>query len=176
MRLGDRVGTPSGAGCRPMLAAFQRALTDLTASPPLCRAARADPDLLARLYALTDREARRLNAIVRSKGMEANCTLYRANRLIPVVLNCRGLCDALGDDLNRLISEYWESEPTTNVHFLFEADRFCSFLTGRDDLPDGAAEILEREHSIVVARLAASRAMAGHDAFADCRAGQPEVG
>jgi hypothetical protein len=150
-----------------MLAAFQRALTDLTASPALCRAARADPDLLAERYVLTEREARRLNAIVRSKGMEANCTLYRANRLIPVVLNCRDLCDALGEDLNRLISEYWESEPTTNVHFLFEADRFCRFLSMRKDLPDGAAEILEREHSTVVARLAASRAMAGHNAFAD---------
>jgi len=150
-----------------MLAAFQRALTDLTASPPLCRAARADPDLLPGRYALTAREARRLNAIVRSKGMEANCTLYRANRLIPVVLNCPDLCDALGDDLNRLISEYWEGEPTTNVHFLFEADRFCRFLSMRTDLPAGAAKTLEREHAIVVARLAASRAMAHRDSFAD---------
>ncbi len=37
-------------------------------------------------------------------------------------------CRALGDDLNRLISAYWESEPTTDVHFLIEAERFCSFL------------------------------------------------
>ena len=167
MCITDRFGTRSGAGSRLMLAAFQRALTDLTASPALCRAARADPGLLAQRYALTEREARRLNEIVRSKGMEANCTLYRANRLIPVVLNCPDLCDKLGDDLNRLISEYWESEPTTNVHFLFEADRFCRFLSERSDLPDGAAETLEREHATVVTRLVATRAMAGDNAFAD---------
>lgn len=150
-----------------MLAAFQRALTDLTASPPLCRAARADPELLASRYALTEREARRLNGIVRSKGMEANCVLYRANRLAPIALNCPDLCDALGSELNPLISEYWESEPTTNVHFLVETDRFCRFLSGRADLPAGAAETLEREHAAVAARLAASRALGGRNAFLD---------
>jgi hypothetical protein len=65
--------------------------------------------------------------------MEANCTLYRANRLIPVALNCPRTCDRLGDDLERLICLYWESEPSTNVHFLFEVDRFCRFLARRDD-------------------------------------------
>ncbi|HEX8126127.1 MAG TPA: hypothetical protein VF548_11140 [Allosphingosinicella sp.] len=150
-----------------MLAAFQRALTDLTASPALCRAAREDPALLASRYRLTEKEARRLNGIVRSRGMEANCSLYRANRLVPVALNCPRLCALLDEDLKRLISLYWESEPRTNVHFLFEADRFCRFLAGRDDLPEGAAEILEREHGAIAARLAATRAMSGHDAF-DC--------
>jgi hypothetical protein len=170
-----------------MLAAFQRALTDLTASPDLCRAARADPDLLGSLYALTELEARRLNGIVRSRGMEANCTLYRANRLIPVVLNCPDLCDALGKDLERLISEYWQSEPTTNVHFLFEADRFCNFLSGRSDLPGGVAGILAREQANVAIRLEASRILTRRNAFAawpapsgptgsQPSAAQPEVG
>lgn len=185
MRGRDRVGAAGGAGGRLMLAAFQRALADLTASPALCRAAREDPALLAGRYRLTEKEARRLNHVVRSKGMDANCSLYRANRLTPVVLNCPDLCDRLGDDLNRLISLYWESEPATNVHFLFEADRFCRFLAGRDDLPVGAADVLEREHEVIVARLAATREMGGHDAFAvrpDSRrdgsdpGAQPEVG
>ncbi len=148
-----------------MLAAFQRALTDLTASPALCRAARADPAFLASRYALTGREARRLNGIVRSKGMEANCMLYRANRLAPVALNCPDLCHALGDELNRLISAYWEAEPTTNVHFLAETDRFCRFLSERDDLPAGTAPVLKREHAAIAARLAASKAMVHQDAF-----------
>jgi hypothetical protein len=150
-----------------MLAAFQRALTDLTASPSLCRAAIADPHLLAKHYSLTPREAKRLNAIVRSKGMEANCMLYRANRLAPIALNCPALCDALGDDLNRLISEYWDTYPTTNVHFLAETDSFCLFLKGRNDLSEGAATILEHEHNLVLARLTASRVKAGQSAFAD---------
>ncbi len=148
-----------------MLASFQRALTDLTASPALCRAARADPGLLASRYVVTPREADRLNGIVGSKGMEANCMLYRANRLAPIALNCPALCDALGEDLNRLISDYWDAEPTTNVHFLAETDRFCVFLSERIDLPQGAAEILDREHAAVLARLKASRAMAGRSAF-----------
>lgn len=148
-----------------MLAAFQRALTDLTASPELCRAVRADPGLLPARYALTEREAVRLNAIARSPGMEANCMLYRANRLAPIALNCPDLCAALGSELNRLISEYWESEPTTNVHFLVETDRFCRFLAGRADLPPGAADTLAREHARVAARLEASLAVAGRSAF-----------
>jgi hypothetical protein len=148
-----------------MLATFQRALTDLTASPTLCRAAIADPLLLAARYNLTYREAHRLNGIVQSKGMEANCMLYRANRLAPIALNCPDLCDALGDELNRLISEYWDAEPTTNVHFLAETDRFCMFLCGRDDLPAEASAILAREHDLVLKRLAVSRAMAGESAF-----------
>jgi hypothetical protein len=51
-----------------MLAAFQRALAELTASPALCRAARKDPGLLAGRYALTEKEARRLNDAVRSRA------------------------------------------------------------------------------------------------------------
>ena len=166
MCLGYRGGAEGAAGGRLMLAAFQRALADLTASPALCRAAREDPALLAGRYQLTEKEARRLNDIARSKGMEANCILYRANRLVPIALNCPQLCERLGEDLKRLVSLYWESEPTTNVHFLFEADRFCRFLADRDDLPAGAAELLEREHSVVAERLAAARDMARLDAFA----------
>jgi hypothetical protein len=161
----DRADPAGKSGASLMLASFQRALTDLTASPSLCRAARADPGLVSQRYDLTPREARRLNAIVRSKGMEANCMLYRANRLAPVALNCPALCDALGDDLVRLISAYWESQPTTNIHFLAETDRFCQFLAGRSDLSAAAVEALEREHAKVRARLAASRAMAGQSAF-----------
>ncbi|HEY0314291.1 MAG TPA: hypothetical protein VGC56_17595 [Allosphingosinicella sp.] len=150
-----------------MLASFQRALTELTASPALCSAARADPDLLARRYTLTEIEARRLNGIVRSAGMEANCMLYRANRLAPVALNCPDLCASLGEELNGLISQYWETEPTAHVNFFVETDRFCRFLLARGDLAAGSAEALEREHSVLLARLSASREMAGRNAFAD---------
>lgn len=152
------------------LAAFQRALTDLTASPALCRDVRADPALLGRRYQLTAQEQARLAEIAASKGMEANCMLYRANRLAPVALNCPELCAALGDDLNRLISAYWESEPTTNVHFLVETERFCRFLADRDDLSEQARDALAREHAKVRARLDASAARSGEDAFASARA------
>lgn len=155
------------------LAAFQRALTDLTSSPALCRASRTMPGLLSERYDLTPLEADRLERIAASKGMEANCMLYRANRLAPVALNCPDLCAALGDDLNRLISAYWEAEPTTNVHFLVETERFCRFLTGRSDLSDEARTALAREHDAVMLRLAASAARGAEDAFAASRITAP---
>ena len=144
-----------------MLIEFQRALADLTASPSLCRLVRGAPRTLADRYDLTEREWRRLVGIVASKGMEANCILYRANRLAPVALNLPSTCSALGGDLNRLISAYWESEPITDVHFLVEADRFCRFLLAQPGLSSSADTALKREHEIVVAKLAASRSIAG---------------
>jgi hypothetical protein len=143
-----------------MLIDFQRALADLTASPALCREVRREPEVLRERYQLTDKEWRRLTGIAGSKGMEANCMLYRANRLAPVALNLPETCDAIRDDLNRLISAYWESEPTTDVHFLVEADRFCRFLKGQSGLSRAARTVLKREHAIVAAKLEASRHMA----------------
>lgn len=144
-----------------MLVAFQKALAELTASPSLCRQVRADPAILRQRYALTDKEWRRLTTIVASRGMEANCMLYRANRLAPVALNLPQTCDAIRDRLNTLISAYWDSEPTTDVHFLVEAERFCRFLQHQPRLPRGARAVLNREHAVVMARLSASRSMAG---------------
>jgi len=144
-----------------MLIDFQSALADLTASPSLCRQIRDVPQTLYDLYDLTDREWRRLVGIVSSRGMEANCVLYRANRLAPVALNLPETCHALGDDLTRLISTYWDSEPITDVHFLVEADRFCRFLRRQPDLPIVVTTELEREHSVVAGKLAASQSRAG---------------
>ena len=143
-----------------MLVDFQRALADLTASPALIRHVRRDPETLRERYDLTDKEWRRLIGIAGSKGMEANCMLYRANRLAPVALNLPETCDVIRDDLNELISAYWESEPTTDVHFLVEAERFCRFLQSQSKLSRKARAVLKREHSIVAAKLAASRNMA----------------
>lgn len=143
-----------------MLIDFQRALADLTASPALCRDVRRAPEILHARYALTDKEWRRLTGIVASTGMEANCMLYRANRLAPVALNMPDTCEAIRDDLNRLISAFWESEPTTDVHFLVEAHRFGCFLRQQPGLSELAQQALAREHALVTAKLEASRAMA----------------
>jgi len=140
-----------------MLADFQAALADLTASPALCREVRRDPGVLHDRYDLTPREGRRLAAVVASRGMEANCMLYRANRLAPVALNLPDTCAALGDALTGLISGYWESEPTTDVNFLVETARFCEYLWDRPDLPADVRAPLAREHAVVQAKLEASR-------------------
>jgi hypothetical protein len=143
-----------------MLVDFQIALADITASPALCRKMRESPETLRERYDLTEKEWRRLVGIAASKGMEANCMLYRANRLAPVALNLPETCTALGDDLNRLISAYWDFEPTTDVHFLVEADRFCRFLRDQPGVPVAALAELEREHQVVATKLAVSRRMA----------------
>jgi len=144
---------------------FQRALADLTASPEMCRGAREHPEVLRDGYDLSDREWRRLVGIVSSKGMEANCVLYRANRLAPVALNLPETCAALGDELTPLISAYWDSEPITDVHFIVEADRFCAFLKAQPYLPPNVHATLEREHAIVAGKLEASRSLAGLSAL-----------
>jgi hypothetical protein len=144
-----------------MLIDFQRALADLTASPAFCREVRESPQVLRTHYELTEREWRRLVGIVGSKGMEANCMLYRANRLAPVALNLPDTCKALGDDLTDLISAYWDSEPITDVHFLVEADRFCWFLRAQPNLSATVLSCLEREHAVVAGKLEASRTLAG---------------
>ena len=143
-----------------MLVDFQIALADLTASPALCRKVRRVPETLRDRYDLTDKEWRRLVGIAASKGMEANCMLYRANRLAPVALNLPETCEAIRDDLNRLISAYWESEPTTDVHFLVEANRFCRFLQAQPGLSRKVRAVLAREYAVVAAKLDASRNMA----------------
>jgi hypothetical protein len=140
-----------------MLVDYQRALAALVASPGLCRQARCDPQILADRFTLTPREWRRLVGIVCSAGMEANCMLYRANRLAPVALNLPETCSALADDLAPLLSAYWDSEPTTNVHFLVEADRFCQFLRGHGPLSEAVERALQHEHRLLAARLALSR-------------------
>lgn len=140
-----------------MLVDFQTALADLTASPALCRNVRANPEVLRKRYDLTDKEWRRLVGIVGSKGMEANCMLYRANRLAPVALNLPETCSALGTRLATLLSAYWNAEPVTNVHFLIEADRFCRFLYEQTDLPAAARSLLAKEHAVVADKLTASR-------------------
>jgi hypothetical protein len=100
-----------------MLADFQQALADLTASPGLCNRARSDPTILDGRYQLTRREWARLVGIVRHRGMACNCIVYRANRLAPLALNIPRTCKALGPQLRAVVDEFWSAFPETNVHF-----------------------------------------------------------
>ena len=153
------------------LAAFQTALADLTASPALVTAVRADPSVLAR-YPLTSKETARLAAIAASPGMHANCILYRANRLAPIALNLPQTCTALADQLPALTAAYWAAEPRTDVHFLIEADRFARYLAAQD-ISTAARTALAPEAALVAGRLAASRAMAKEPPAAGALAPDP---
>jgi hypothetical protein len=144
-------------GARFMLAEFQQALADLTASPALCSAARSDPSMLRAKYTLTEREWSRLVSVVEHKGMECACIVYRANRLAPLALNIPETCRALGPELRNVVSEFWEAFPETNVHFFIETDRFCSFLKAKlasaHALPPSVASALARESALVASAL-----------------------
>lgn len=138
------------------LVAFQTALARMTAEPAWTSAIRADPARLDSEPDLDPLERRRLVAIAQSRGMEANCMLYRANRLIPLALNCKDTLDALGPALEPLLSAFWTSEPEIHVNFLIETDRFCHWLAAQPDPPAA----LPREHAVVAARLAETRRLA----------------
>ncbi len=139
-----------------MLIDFQRALADLTASPELTQKIRIDPIDLRERYELDDQEFHQLVAIVQSPGMRANCILYRANRLAPIAINLPETCRLLGDRLEELVSEYWRSQPITNVHFLVETDLFCKFLHSQE-IPGKAARALRNESALVQAKINYSR-------------------
>jgi hypothetical protein len=140
-----------------MLADFQQALAELTASPTLCNSVRADPELLRARYDLTDREFDRLVGIVRHPGMECNCIVYRANRLAPLAMNARATCAALGPDLRGVVEEFWAAHPESNVHFFIETDRFLRFL--REQIadgavyPDGVVEAVNRDSETIARAL-----------------------
>ncbi len=140
-----------------MLADFQQALADLTASPELCVRARQDPEVLRRNYQLTEREWQRLVGIVEHKGMECACIVYRANRLAPLALNIPRTCKALGTELRAVVSAFWVAFPETNVHFFVETDRFCRFLQAQIDqgrsFPPEVAAALAQESTAVAAAL-----------------------
>ena len=144
-----------------MLADFQQAMADLTASPALCNEVRHDAGMLVRRYNLTPREARRLAAIVNHPGMECACIVYRANRLAPLALNLPRTCRALGPALRDIASDYWAAFPEGNVHFYIEAERFYRYVGERIShgwtLPAGLIEVMREEAAIIAAALGESR-------------------
>lgn len=149
-----------------MLADFQQALADLTASPTLCTEVRRDPALLHARYELTALEARRIEGIVAHPGMACSCIVYRANRLAPLALNLPRTCRALGPLLRDVASHYWTTHPEGNVHFYIEADRFCRHLSRRIAMgelvvPPAAVQALAEERAVIAAALAESELEAG---------------
>jgi len=140
------------------VAGFQQALADLVAGPEVCRQVRAGADVAAVLPGcdLDDRVRERLVAMVRDRGMTANCAVYRSNRLTPLVLNLPGTCSALGSDLHEVLDRFWAECPTERFdHFLIEAERFVSFLEAwvREELPSAARIALGEEGGQVRRRL-----------------------
>jgi hypothetical protein len=116
------------------LAEFQRALCDLIASPELCLVVRADPAAGLVPYDLTEREIRRLDSVVRQRGMSTNCTLYRVNRVTPIYSILPMTCELLGERLLPVITDFWQAR-ATDLQTQHEVDLFAEDLRAR--LGDG---------------------------------------
>jgi hypothetical protein len=112
------------------LQAFQRALSDCIASPPLCLFVRAQPEEALASYELSERERRRLIEVIWQKGMSTNCTLYRVNRVTPVYSLLPLTCFLLGNALLGELELFW-SISGVDVQFKREIDRFADFIRER---------------------------------------------
>jgi hypothetical protein len=138
--------------------AFQRAYADLAASPTLCLKVRADPVAALAPYDLDAREQGRLARAVWQRGMDANCTLYRATRITALNSVAPLTLGLIRPVLRELLDFYWEDPPVHDVRFARETERFIAWLEARPDLlPEPADEIIalaRRELAAEEARLA----------------------
>ena len=125
------------------MAAFQRAYADLAASPRLCLAVRADPVAALAGFDLDARERGRLARAVWQRGMDANCTLYRATRINALNVVAPLTLALLRPVLRPMLDAYWDEHPIHDVRFAHETARFIAWLETRPPtLPEPADEII----------------------------------
>src|SRR6266545_4208965 len=99
----------------------------MVASPELARAVRRGDEAALERYDLSPRERTRLETVAAQRGMEVSCTLYRANRLTPVVMLLPYTCFILGDRMKSIADRFW-NESRTDLQFRNEIERFAAFL------------------------------------------------
>ncbi|MFM7465497.1 MAG: hypothetical protein ACKO28_08530 [Cyanobium sp.] len=140
-----------------MMIDLQKATAEITASTALCVAVRDNPQLLDQRYSLTAREKRQLLAMANHPGMQASCTLYRINRLVPLIMNLPQTIEALGSGLEPLLVAYWEEHSCGYRYSYVECERFCNWLRERSHLwgatPDRVRHSLAAEESRLQANL-----------------------
>ena len=132
------------------LAEFQRALSDLVATPVLVRQVWDEPDSALAGYELTERERARLEAVAHQPGMETSCALYRMNRVTPLYTYLRLTCQALGSSLREELDRYWELQPAI-AQFEREVRHFETYLRSRvrgGALPALIEEVLDLELAV----------------------------
>jgi hypothetical protein len=129
------------------LLGFQQALSALCADPRLGCRLRAAPDIALPGFELTAQEHRRLAGMVAHRGMAANWTLYRANRLTPLFRLLPLTFAALGEGRRQLLDRFWEGSDAS-LQNADEAARFCRFV-----LDQAAAGDIEDPVLLAVTRL-----------------------
>ncbi len=140
------------------LLGYQRALSQMIASPAFCLTVRADAETALAEYDLTDRERTRLAAVAVQPGMSTSCTLYRVNRITPIATYLPLTSFLLGDALIEEAELFWAEGRPSDLQFGPETERFGSFLERRiaaGELRDPyLGEILELELAVNRVRVA----------------------
>lgn len=122
------------------LLGFQRALSDLAASPDFTRAVRADAESALAGYDLTPLEHRRVASAAGQRGMIINCRLHRSNRSSSTLTLLPGTVFLLGPALRDTFDRFWADYPTPDFTTRREVRRFGAWLlaqveAGRVDSP-----------------------------------------
>jgi hypothetical protein len=113
------------------LAAFQRAMADMAASPPMCRRILDEGAAVLAGYDLTPIEVLRLLSAADQRGMRMNCMLYRNGRLSPLVSQLPGTFHVLGYGLREVAEAFWVENPKVARGVPPEMRRFAAFLRRR---------------------------------------------
>lgn len=148
------------------LAAFQRAMVDLAASPALGAAVLEDPAAALARYELTDRERSRLASAAAQRGMSVNRMMYRANRLTPLRAQLPHTCFVLAPWLRELVYGFWAEHPVIERNTPVEVRRFADHVrrwvaARTEPLPPLYREVLEWEMACYeLARLPPERLLA----------------
>jgi hypothetical protein len=128
---------------------FQRATAEFIASPERCVRAGADFDTEVAGFTLTDRERRRLQAMLNDRGMSANCMLYRVNRLAPILEVLPRTWRLLGAAAEQEVHAFWRRYPDAVLQYGEEAKRFGTWIeeqVASGELPAGPVlEVLRLE-------------------------------
>jgi hypothetical protein len=113
------------------LAAFQRAMADMAATPALCGRIRDDGPPALAAYDLTELEIQRLRSAVEQRGMRMNIMLYRNGRLSPLVSQLPGTFHVLGYGLREVAEAFWVEHPKVPRGVPGEMRRWAAFLRRR---------------------------------------------
>jgi hypothetical protein len=132
-----------GSGCQlaewltVSLDSFHRALAALVSDPELVRRVRRGDDDWLKAFSLSQIEHGRVQAMAREGSIEVLCSLYRANRLTPLIRTVPTLVDKLGDRLEQTVDAFWTAAPRVDMQWRTEAIAFCDFVERRyHDEPD----------------------------------------
>lgn len=120
---------------------YQRAMGDLLRSPAQCSLLRSSASAAMEGYDLTPVERQRLQEIARHRGMEVNCMLYRASRLVGIMRRLPLTVGLLGPALRDIFDAYLEACPDAPAAFDQEARAFAHFVAEYLDTPDSNPEL-----------------------------------